>query len=75
MQVTAVVRWVYGKQCSALVDALKQGMGALVCEVDIHKLGADTIMYMGTHVVKFPLSFDHSCTYPGLLCGLTTLYS
>jgi hypothetical protein len=38
MQVAAVVKWVCGKQCGAAVDALKWGTGALVREVDIHKL-------------------------------------
>ena len=53
MQVAAVVKWVCGKQCGAAVDALKWGKGALVREVDIHKLRADTITYMGAHAATY----------------------
>ncbi len=74
MQVAAVVMWVCVKQCGAAVDALKRGTGALICKVDIHKLRADTIAYMGAHAAKFPLNFDHAV--PSLaFCGQTTSYS
>jgi len=74
MQVAAVMKWVCVKQCGATVDTLKRGTGALIREVDIHKLRADTIAYMGTHAAKFPLSFDHAV--PSLaFCGQTTSYS
>jgi hypothetical protein len=74
MQVAAVVKWVCGKQCGAAVDALKGGTGALVHEVDIHKLRAGTITYMGAHAAKFPLSIDHAV--PSLaFCGQTASYS
>ncbi len=53
MQVAEVVKWVCGKQCGAAVNALKQGTGALVCEVDIHKLRVGTITYMGALLAKF----------------------
>ena len=74
MQVAAVVMWVCVKQCGAAVDALKRGTDALIHEVDIHELRADTIRYMGAHAAKFPLSFDHAV--PSLaFCVQTTSYS
>jgi hypothetical protein len=74
MQVAAVVKWVCGKQCGAAVDALKRGTGALVCEVDIYKVRAGTITYVGDHAARFPLSFDYAV--PSLaFCGQTTSFS
>ena len=54
MQVAAVVKWVCVKQCGAAADALKRGTGSLIREVDIHKLGADTITYMGALAATSP---------------------